>query len=211
MTNTSIRYTMKKLLQLFVGLCFIWGAAFAQTKDNILPAAVQIKAATQAAPAEFRDGAAVLGYNSNGELVVLRKGTNDYTCLAPDYRTPKYFAAYCYPNSLEPFMKRGRELIAEGKRKDRDAIRQKEVAEGKLPMPKTPTTLFAYWGTLENLNKETGEMSDGKRRYVIYVPYARAADLGMSNKPNNLGQPWLMDEGSYKAHIMITPPLDHQH
>ncbi|MBX3241559.1 MAG: hypothetical protein KIT80_11285 [Chitinophagaceae bacterium] len=202
---------MKKLVNLFVCFCFISGAAIAQTKDNILPAAVQIKVAAQAAPAEFRDGATVLGYNSNGELVVLRTGTNDYICLAPDYKTPKYFASYCYPKSLEPFMKRGRDLIAEGKRRERDSIRQKEVADGRLSMPQTPTTLFGYWGTLENLNKETGEMSDSKRRYVIYVPFAKAADLGMSNKPNNLGQPWLMDEGTYKAHIMITPPLNHQH
>ncbi len=202
---------MKKRINLFVYLCFITSITFAQTKSDILPAAIQIKVAVQAAPAEFRDGATVLGYNSNGELVVLRKGTNNYICLAPDYKTPKYFASYCYPVSLEPFMKRGRELIAEGKRGERDSIRQKEIADGRLFMPKTPTTLFGYWGTLEKLNKETGEMSDGKRRYVIYVPFAKAADLGLSNQPNNLGQPWLMDEGTYKAHIMITPPFDHQH
>ncbi len=202
---------MKKLTNLFVCLCFLSGTAFAQTTDNILPAAVQIKVAVQAAPPEFRDGATVMGYNSKGELIVLRKGTNDYICLTPDYKTPNYFASYCYHVSLEPFMKRGRDLTAQGKRKDRDSIREKEVADGKLLMPKTPTTLFAYWGTLEKLNKETGEMSDGNRRYVIYTPFAKASDLGLSNKPNNLGQPWLMDEGTYKAHIMITPPLDHHH
>ncbi|WP_199750523.1 hypothetical protein [Gynurincola endophyticus] len=188
---------------------FVAMISFAQSKENILPAEVQIKVAVQAAPPEFREAATVLGYNAKGELVTLRKGTNDYTCLAPDYRTPSYFAAYCYHNSLEPFMKRGRELIAENKRKERDAIREKEIAEGKLSMPKTPTALFGYWGSFNKLNKETGEMSDFKRRYVIYVPFAKAADLGLSNKPNNLGQPWLMDEGTFKAHIMITPSLDH--
>jgi len=68
-----------------------------------------------------------------------------------------------------------------------------------------------YWGTLANLNVETAEMSDGRRRYVIYTPMAMAKDFGMSNKPNNFGMPWLMDEGTYRAHIMITPPLDHNH
>lgn len=187
--------------------------AFGQSKTDqvILPAAVQIRTAVQSAPEELRDGAAVLGYNSNGELTELRKGTNDFICIAPDYRNPAYYASYCYPLSLEPLMKRGRELIAEGKGAQRNKIRDAEYKAGKLKMPAKPATMYAYWGSLEKLNHETGEMADAKRRYVIYVPNAKASDLGLSNQPNNLGMPWLMDEGTYKAHIMITPPMDHNH
>lgn len=202
---------MKKIVSLIITGLTIWSTSFAQQKKEILPADVQIKIATQAAPVEFREGAKVYGYNSEGKFVTLREGTNGYICLAPDYNMAMYYA-YCYPESLEPLMARGRELIAEGKRKDRDAIREKEFKEGKLTIPQQPTTLYGYWGSSDKLNKETGEMTDAKRRYVIYVPYAKAADLGLSNKPNNLGTPWLMDEGSYKAHIMITPPLEaHKH
>src|SRR5690606_17097471 len=179
--------------------------------EKILPADVQIKTALQAAPPELRDGAAVLGYNPEGKLVELRKGTNAFICIAPDYKNPAYYASYCYPLSLEPLMKRGRELIAEGKGSQRNKIRDAEYKAGKLKMPKEPATMYAYWGTLANLDPETGEMSDAKRRYVIYVSNAKASDLGLSNQPNNLGMPWLMDEGTYKAHIMITPPLDHNH
>ncbi|SFW71766.1 hypothetical protein SAMN02927921_03597 [Sinomicrobium oceani] len=179
--------------------------------QHILPGELQIKIAVMAAPEAFRENATVLGYDPQGELIELRKGSNDYICLAPDYRRPQYFASYCYPKSLEPMMKRGRELIAEGKRRDRDKIRAREIEEGKLSFPKQPTTLYGYWGTLDSLNRETGEMADAKRRYVIYIPFAKAEDLGLSNKPNNLGMPWLMDEGTYKAHIMITPPMDHKH
>lgn len=202
---------MKKIVNLIIMGLTMWSTSFAQQKKEILPADVQIKIATQAAPAEFRQGAKVYGYNPEGKFVTLREGTNGYICLAPDYNMAMYYA-YCYPESLEPLMARGRQLIAEGKRKDRDAIREKEVKEGKLTMPQQPTTLYGYWGSSDKLNKETGEMTDAKRRYVIYVPYAKAADLGLTNKPNNLGMPWLMDEGSYKAHIMITPPLEaHKH
>lgn len=201
---------MKKLIGLAVLIIGLLTNVEAQQKKEIPAPELQIKIATQAAPAEFRAGAKVYGYDSNGKFVTLREGTNGYICLAPDYTMSMYYA-YCYPESLEPFMARGRELIADGKRKERDDIREKEFKEGKLFIPQHPTTLYGYWGSAEKVNPETGEMADAKRRYVIYMPFAKAADLGLSNQPNNLGTPWLMDEGSYKAHIMITPPMDHNH
>lgn len=199
---------MKKILFILLFAPFIAGA---QTKPVILPAEVQIKIAVLAAPEELRDSAAVLGYDPSGNLVELRKGANGFICLAPDYKTPKSYAAHCYPATLEPFMKRGRELIAEGKGRERDEIRGKEHAAGTLYMPHQPSTLYVYSGSLEKLNRETGEMSDGKRRYVVYVPFAKAKDLGLSSQPNPFGMPWLMNEGTYKAHIMITPVSDHDH
>lgn len=203
---------MKQIL-LTVVFIAVTLTSFGQEKKEpiILPADVQIKIALQAAPVEFRTDAKVLGYNDRGELVTLKEGSNGYICLSPDYKMPNYFASYCYPESLEPLMSRGRELIGEGKRNQRNEIRAKEFEEGKFPMPTTPTTMYGYWGTLANLNQETGEMTDAKRRYVIYVSGAKASDLGIPNTPNNLGMPWLMDEGTYKAHIMITPPIIHNH
>lgn len=177
------------------------------TKDPISKD-LQIKIAVLAAPAEFRDQAKVYGYNEKHEFVVLREGSNGMVCLAPNYKEAALYA-YCYPESMDPFMARGRELIAQGKRKERDQIREEEFKAGKLSIPQNPTILHGYYGSYKTLNKETGEIADAKRRYVIYMPYAKAVDLGMSNKPNNLGMPWLMDEGTYKAHIMITPPHTH--
>lgn len=206
---------MKKLMSFVMLLAAMaLNAQAQQTKEvkarAVLPAEVQIKIATQAAPAEFRDAAKVLGYSPEGKFVTLREGTNGFICLAPDYRMSVYYA-YCYPESLEPFMARGRELTADGKRKQRDEIREAEFKAGKLSIPQTPSMLYGYWGDADKLNAETGEIAEAKRRYVIYVPFAKAADYGMANKGNNIGMPWLMDEGTYKAHIMITPPLDHKH
>lgn len=201
---------MKHIVMILTCAFFIFNAT-AQIKKEVLPIDLQIKIAVQAAPAEFRENAKVYGYDKDGKFVTLREGTNGYICLAPDYKMSTYYA-YCYPESLEPLMARGRELIAEGKRKERDKIREQEFKDGKLAIPQTPTTLYGYWGEAKDVNVETGEIKDAKRRYVIYVPFAKAADLGLSSKPNNLGTPWLMDEGSYKAHIMITPPLEaHKH
>ncbi|EFK56885.1 hypothetical protein ACFU8T_08190 [Sphingobacterium spiritivorum] len=204
---------MKKLIALVLIALTSGIVVNAQQKPvrEPLPADVQVRIAVQAAPTEFREGAKVYGYDKDGKFTVLREGTNGYICLAPDYKLPLLYA-YAYPESLEPFMARGRALIAEGKRKERDKIREEEFKAGKLSIPQQPTMLYGYWGSLDKLDKETGEMADAKRRYVLYVPYAKAADLGLASKPTVPGIPWLMDEGSYKAHIMINPAdMGHSH
>src|SRR6266850_4872783 len=73
---------------------------------------VQIAAAVLAAPDELRESAAVLGYNAEGKLVTLRPGKNEMVCLASD-PTKTAFSAACYHKDLEPFMARGRELLAQ--------------------------------------------------------------------------------------------------
>src|SRR6185436_7651518 len=75
----------------------------------------QIKTAVLAAPELARAGATVLGYDPSGAIVTLRVGTNNLSCLADD---PKQegFSVACYPKELEPFMARGRELRAQGKK-----------------------------------------------------------------------------------------------
>src|SRR6185295_13320971 len=74
----------------------------------------QIKTAVLAAPAAERANATVLGYDSTGAVVTLRKGTNNFICLADDPKQ-KGFSVACYHKDLEPLMTRGRELRAEGK------------------------------------------------------------------------------------------------
>jgi hypothetical protein len=49
-------------------------------------------------------------------------------------------------------------------------------------------------------------LKDGHFRYVLYVPYATFESTGLPAKPSVPGMPWLMDPGTYGAHIMITPP-----
>lgn len=204
---------MKKNIALIIAvLSYITALAQNNTERKPMPKEVQIKIALQAAPEDLRDGAKVYGYDASGKFVVLQEPFNDnkMVCLAPDYKMSTYYA-YAYPQSLDAFMERGRQLIAEGKRKERDEIREQEFKAGQLDIPQTPTILYGYWGNASDLDVETGEIKDAKRRYVIYMPFAKAEDIGLSNKHNNLGMPWLMDEGGYKAHIMITPPMEHNH
>ena len=179
-------------------------ACSAQT--SVPSAELQIKGALLAAPAEKKDGAMVYGYSDKGDLVVLKKGTNEFICLADD-PAQAGFSVACYHKDLEPFMERGRALKKEGK--DMQAIfdtREAEVKSGKLKMPTQPTTLFVYTASNENYNKTTGEVTDGYIRSVVYIPYATPETTGLPLKPAAPGMPWLMHPATHGAHIMISPP-----
>jgi len=190
-------------------LCAGFCGCMAQT---VIPSAeVQIKDAVMAAPADKRDGAMVYGYNQAGDIVVLRKGTNEIVCLADD---PKQsgFSVSAYHKDLDPFMLRGRDLKKAGKnQKEIFDMREAEVKAGKLIMPKGPTTLYVYYTSEEDYNKTTGEIKNGNFRYVVYIPYATVESTGLPLKEEAPGMPWLMNPGTHRAHIMITPPANQQH
>ena len=164
---------------------------------------VQIAGAVLAAPAELREGAAVLGYNPQGAMVRIREGKNEMICLASDPAKAAFNVA-CYHKDLEPFMARGRELLLQkvtGAK--RNELRFKEVEEGKLSLPKEPRTLYVLTGT--SFDASTGKVQDSYLRWVIYVPFATAQSTGLSTKSSD-GAPWLMSAGTAGAHIMISPP-----
>jgi len=180
-----------------LGLYSIYGQA--------LPADVQIKTAVLPLPEADRDGAMVYGYDNEGQLILLREGTNNMVCLGDDPEK-EGISVSCYSRKLEPFMARGRALSAEGKDfKEKREIRGKEIAEGSLKIPREPSMMYVYFGKQENYNSETGELKDGKFRYVIYIPFATTESTGLPDKPHAPGMPWLMDPGTHRAHIMVGP------
>jgi hypothetical protein len=182
-----------------------WTALVASilASGEVPPPDTQIAAAILAAPAELREGAAVLGYNAKGELVTLREGKNEMICLASD-PAKSAFSAACYHRELEPYMARGRELLAQKiTGQPRNDIRWKEVADGKLKLPREPRTLYVLTGT--GFDPASGKVTDPYLRWVIYVPYATPQSTGLSTKASD-GAPWLMSPGTAGAHIMINPP-----
>ena len=170
---------------------------------DVPPPQTQIAGAILAAPAELREGAAVLGYNAEGVLTKLREGKNELICLASD-PTKTTFNVACYHKDLEPFMARGRELSAQKMTNaKRSEVRFKEIEEGKLPMSKEPRTLYVLTGT--SFDAATGKVQDSYLRWVLYVPFATPQSTGLSTKASD-GAPWLMGAGTAGAHIMINPP-----
>lgn len=180
-------------------------STFYPPENQELSADQQIASAILAAPKEKREEAMVYGYSNSGEFMMLREGSNEFICIA-DNPKKDGFQVVCYHKSLEPMMARGRELNAEGKsREEREEIREKEAASGKMALPKAPATLHIYYGEGAYFNEETGINENGKYRYVVYIPYATQEDTGLSLAPNESSHPWLMFPGRYNAHIMITP------
>lgn len=166
---------------------------------------IQVKTALLAAPPEQHAETTVLGYGESGELITLQKGDGNLICLADD-PNKEGIKVVCYSIKLGPFMKRGRELLAAGKTEtEKRKIRKQETKAGKLKMPDAPSMLYVYTGKEENYDKTTGMLEDGHFRYVLYVPFATAESTGLPTKPFELGMPWIMDPGTNRAHIMITP------
>ena len=164
-----------------------------------------IATALLAAPEASRAGARVLGYGPDGEVVTLREGTNEFICLADD-PTRDGFSAACYHRDLEPFMARGRALRAEGKSaQEIFATREAEAKAGSLDMGPAGTTLHVYSGPEARYDPATGEVPGATYRYVVYMPFATAASTGLPEAPIAPNHPWIMDPGTHRAHIMISP------
>lgn len=190
---------MRKSLSnfLIVIISFLYLSACAQYPSTEW----QIRTAVLACPEEFREQSTVLGYQESGLLGVLRLGTNHMICLADDPKTDG-FSVSSYHSDLEPFMKRGRELKEEGfDFKTIFDTRESEATSGSLKMP-SRATLYVLDG---NINEQTKEIENAYLRYVIYIPFATPESTGLPTKPSTLGEPWIMDPGTHRAHIMISP------
>lgn len=177
------------------------------SQNNVPSKDIQIKSALLAAPEGKRDSCAVYGYSADKQFILLRQGMNELICVADD-PDKAGFSVACYHKDLEPFMKSGRELRKHGMN-DQQIFdeREKEVKAGTLQMPKHPSALYVYSAEDKDFNSTTGEVKNGYLRYVIYVPYATSETTGLPEKPSGSGKgmPWLMNAGTYRAHIMINP------
>lgn len=163
----------------------------------------QIAGAVQAAPADQRETATVVGFDAAGKHTTLRKGTGTLVCLADD-PAQAGFSVACYHKDLDPFMARGRELAAAGTRGRGPAedVRYKEIAAGTLQMPTAPTLLTIVQGSAFDTASRT--VTDSYTRWVIYTPGATPELTGVPTTPGP-GAPWLMFPGTPGAHIMISP------
>jgi hypothetical protein len=167
--------------------------------------AALIATALMAAPEASREGAKVIGFNMKGEFVTLKEGSNEFICLADD-PNKEGFSAACYHKDLDPFMARGRALKAEGKSATEIFdMREEEVKAGTLSMGPTGTALHIYYGKGTSYDPETNKVPGAKYRYVVYMPFATAESTGLPERPVEANHPWIMNPGTHRAHIMISP------
>ena len=76
------------------------------------------------------------------------------------------------------------------------------MKSGALTIP-DKSMLFVLSGKAD---ATTGKVTDTYLRYVIYIPFATTESTGIPNSPAGPGAPWIMDPGTFHAHIMINPP-----
>ena len=187
---------------------FLLGTSVSFAQPDTLSKENQIRAAVSPAPDGMEKRARVLGYNDDGELTTLRKGSNQLICISDDPQQDNFHVA-CYHKDLEPFMKRGRELKAKGlSREKADSIRYKEIEEGKIELPRKPMALYSLTGSAQSFDYKTGMVKNASPLYVIYIPYATQESTGLSKKPASKGAPWIMEPGTPWAHIMVMTGRD---
>ncbi len=163
-----------------------------------------IATALMAAPKESRSECKVIGYNMAGEFVTLRAGDNEFIVLA-DNPNKDGFNAACYHKDLDPFMARGRALRAEGKTgQEVFAIREAEMKSGQLKI-NPGSTLHIYYGAKTMYDSETSKVEGAQLRYVVYMPWATSESTGLPKAPMAPNHPWIMNPGTHRAHIMISP------
>jgi hypothetical protein len=157
-----------------------------------------------AAPEESRSKCKIIGYNMAGEFVTLREGDNEFIVLA-DNPNQDGFNAACYHKDLEPFMARGRALRAEGKTgQEIFTLREAEIKSGQLKIS-PGLTLHIYYGAKTMYDPETSKVEGAQLRYVVYMPWATAESTGLPAAPMAPNHPWIMNPGTHRAHIMISP------
>lgn len=161
--------------------------------------------ALMAAPEGSRAESTVIGYNMKGEFVTLKEGTNEFICLADDPKKDGFSAA-CYHKNLEPFMARGRALKATGKTaKEIFDIREEEAKAGTLDMGGDGSALHILYGPSAKYDIASGKVDEAIYRYVVYMPWATAESTGLPERPVAANHPWIMNPGTHRAHIMISP------
>ncbi|MDA1027666.1 MAG: hypothetical protein O3B41_01250 [Bacteroidetes bacterium] len=165
-----------------------------------------INQAISAAPDDLKEGAAVYGYNKNGTLRLIRKGTNELVCTSDDPENESFETA-CFQKDLFDYISRGRVLKAEGMNgQDSVEKRKAEIEAGTLPFVKGQATQYIRYGDNASYDEATGEVLNSQVRFVIYIPGATPESTGLPTSPMAPGAPFIMDAGTFRAHIMIVPP-----
>jgi hypothetical protein len=201
---------MSKLRTLFLILALCAPAAVpAQetvTEAGGVPRAEQIEGALLAAPASLRSGAEVLGIGGeerDGDLLTtLRPGNNGLICIADDPDRDGFHVA-CYHESLDPYMRLGRQGRDRG-------LDQSEILDSRFEALQSGALSMPASAALYSVSAESGPpagadgSAEGLRRLtVVYLPGASLEETGLPGRPED-GIPWLMLPDTPWAHIMIS-------
>ena len=174
------------------------------TKDQ------QIAAATLPLPEAYRAGATVQSVSADFKTTELRKGTTSMVCTIIRPGSENFFA-HCFDQDYEALGRRAaelhQELVKEGKPADGAAVLaalKKETDAGKIKVPTHSAVGFQMRGPDKAFDWTTNTPSKEIKHWeMVMIPYATGASLALPNKRPADSGPWVMNEGTAEAHIMI--------
>jgi len=155
--------------------------------------------ATLPLPADLRRETTVVAYDKDsGDRQVLRRGSNDIVCVSRDMDTG--FTRCSHEKNLHELDLR-MQMQTQGESDEAiDAAVQAGVESGVIAPHRPGEMLYRlYEGNEDRI----------KLLWVIRLPGATAANTGMPTIANRddlrlgKGKPWLMQEGTERAHLMI--------
>ncbi|MGI9204955.1 MAG: hypothetical protein ACR2Q3_13155 [Woeseiaceae bacterium] len=155
--------------------------------------------ATLPLPRDLRRETTVVSYDTeSGERKILRRGSNGIVCVPRDEETG--FTRCSHEKNLAELDLRMK-MHAEGQSDEAiDAAIQARIASGDIPTRRFGEFLYRLY---------EGEEDRLKLLWVIRLPGVTAAETGMPTHADRdklsigKGTPWLMREGTDRAHLMI--------
>lgn len=179
---------MKRFALLVSGVLAVSASTFAQSSSDY------IDRATAAAPANMRDAATVIKWNTDGTYETLRKGTNKLVCYdragLPGHA--QAFAVQCTSLTNLPRVAQNLkfEAIAD------PAAKQKAMDAAEADGTRVKPEYGSVWFTMTGTSKDTARM-----HVTIAVPGATTKSTGLPDSPAN-GGVWIMNAGTTTAHLM---------
>ena len=161
----------------------------------------RIAAALLPLPEALRGGATVVSVEK-GVTTVLRTGSNGMVCTA-DQPDDQVFFVNCFHETVREVMLRSNELRRSMSPNDVQAAIDKEIKGGKLKVPLSPSMGFQMRGPLSGYDPSTNTVSKGIDVWqMVILPHATGASLSLPETPQGT-MPWVMEAGTWSAHIMI--------
>jgi hypothetical protein len=181
------------------------GQPAASVLPDLLPRAREVALARSAAPPEVSADATVLVLERGG-FVVADQGSNGVTCLV-DRSQPRALEPHCYDReasvTILPIRVREAELREQGWTKaevaaDIDA----GIRAGRFRLPARAAMTYMMSSAQVLYDEGGAHVGAWKPHLMIYMPFLKAADLGLSGAPSTRAA-MVVDEGTALASILV--------
>lgn len=178
---------------------------------RLLARAQEIALARSAAPAEVSANATVYVLERDG-FVEAERGTNGVTCLVDRSGHPEALEPHCYDaeasRTIVPIRLAEGELRAQGRSKEEIAVAIEEgIGSGRFALPSRAAMSYMMSSAQILYNDEGRRVGAWRPHLMIYMPYVKPEDLGVSKSGSGSGgAPTVADAGGPLASVVIVVP-----